>query len=111
MPAFDWRLLDDATITSLYLYGTTPAPVNYDDRVRNTNAPPIPPLQLDMYSYISSGPGGYACPLTPLVDRLFAGDRLGMSDDGPYTVAELRQNYISSATTPANVEGLTKEFN
>jgi hypothetical protein len=87
--------------TNLFLYGTKETPPEFFNRIRPEDAPHIV-VELDMHSFMSSGPGRYALPsLAPFVQKFFADD-LGLSQalqnrdlHGPYTVGELEELGVS----------------
>jgi hypothetical protein len=63
----DWRNLTVNTITNLFLYGQLTTPKEIFDRIVPSNTGSTV-VQLDMASFMSSGPGRYAVPaLAPFV--------------------------------------------
>jgi hypothetical protein len=87
----NWSNLDINTMTNLYLYGTTGTPINYNDRIRSANAPTIT-VNVDMGSFLATGPGKYFTPATiPFVQDFFDTHAYEQSYNlqGTYTVARL----------------------
>lgn len=54
-------MIDAQLITKLYLYGQQNPQSNYNDRIRPSDAT-NPTITIDMYAYMTQGPGRYATP-------------------------------------------------
>lgn len=57
---YDWTQLSEKEITNLYLYGTltTPTDLTNDALIRPAGAPP--PIEVNMASFMATGPGRFA---------------------------------------------------
>jgi Ca2+-binding RTX toxin-like protein len=56
---YTYSTLTENELTSLYLYGTTTPPAEYEDRLRPSTSPQID-LSIDAVSYMADGSGRYA---------------------------------------------------
>lgn len=101
-----WTNLDIFTLTNLFLYGQTEKPVNYCDRIRPADAEEIH-VQLDMFSFMTSGPGRYAVASSAsFVQTFFSNLHFGSAELSPALSAYLQTQQGPVTLTAAELRTL-----
>jgi hypothetical protein len=84
-----WQNLTPDVMTNLFLYGQLTTPPEIFDRItHDVGTASDTTVQLDMFSFMSTGPGRYALPsLAPFVQAFFTGSAPALQ--GSFTAAQL----------------------